>query len=135
MFSEDLREMWAEQHKIRLAEERKRESFKTKVAKEKSMSGTDKIRELEAKLQELEAAKNAKEVQEIKSAPKELKLDGNDKIRLENILLKESIMERDKKDARTSFYSFIMNKYHIDTSKYGITVNADKGIITLQPLS
>jgi len=85
--------------------------------------------ELQAKVSQLEEARA--QIKDNLSAPTH-NLDGDDKLRLENIILRERLMERDKEDARQSFYNHLINKYKVDSSRFNIAVDAQASTLTLQ---
>jgi len=62
-----------------------------------------------------------------------LSMDEVDRLRLENLILKENIMERNKNDERMKFYSYIVTKYDIDEVDFSLSVDAEKRLIALKP--
>jgi len=60
-------------------------------------------------------------------------LDEDDSIRIENIALKERVFELERQYARSNFYTRIVSKYKIDTSKFELIVDAQSKKILLTP--
>jgi hypothetical protein len=60
-----------------------------------------------------------------------LPLDTEDKLRLENLVLRERLAERDRADARSSFYIYLSKKYDINPDEQDLSVDATTMKMTL----
>lgn len=88
--------------------------------------------ELEAKLAELETAREtAREATKKSQEPRVLPMDEEDKLRLENILLHEKIVSRERQDARDAFHTKLIAKYSVNILTHIISVDANTGNITI----
>ena len=88
--------------------------------------------ELQKRIRDLEAALNHKdEDKDVEPDGFTLPLDEEDKLRLENLVLRERIAERDRVDARSSFYIYLSKKYDINPDEQDLSVDASTMKMTL----
>jgi len=101
-----------------------------KMQEEKIAAVKGDVSELEAKLAELEAARDATKTPE---GPRTFPMDEEDQLRLENILLHEKVVARERADARDAFHSRLVAKYKVNILTETVSVDANTGRITVAP--
>jgi hypothetical protein len=82
-----------------------------------------------ALMQQLSELEQERDAAQVDSGPRTIPMDTEDKLRLENILLRERLIDRERKDARDALHASIVAKYKVNTALEAISMNANTGII------